>query len=107
MRLSEDRHLVFFHRFKESRLCFGSRTVDFISQDNIGKHRSLLEFEVPYTRPVCEDLCSDDVRRHEVWGELDPLETQAQRLAQRLHHQGFAQSWDALDQDMTTGKKGG
>src|SRR5215218_7946876 len=107
MCLSEDRDLVFFHRFKEGRLRFGSCTIDFISQDNIGEHRSLLEFEVPCTRPVREYLCSNDVRRHKVWGELNPLETQAQRLTQRLHHQGFAQSWDALDQDMTTGKKGG
>ncbi len=48
----------------------------------------------------------DDVGRHEVRRELDPLELDAERAGERLHRQGLGQPGHALDQQMAPGHEG-
>ena len=80
-----DRDVPFLHRFQQGGLGFGRRAVDFIGQQHVGEHRALHEAETAATRFLVhlQHLGAGDVRGHQVGRELNPPETQVQRLRQR------------------------
>ncbi len=68
---------------------FGGRAIDFVGQDQIGKERPGHE---PHRagarrRIVLQKLHADDVGRHHVGRELDPLEAPGQDLSDRFDQQ--------------------
>src|SRR5262245_40017802 len=47
-----------------------------------------------------DDVCTGHVCRHEIWRELNALETQAERICERAHEQGLRSARHAGDQTM-------
>ena len=80
-----DRHLALLHRLEQRGLGLGRRAVDLVGQQQVGEHRSLAEAEP--ARLLVEDDLADHVRRHEVGGELHPLELEVERGGERLDQQ--------------------
>ena len=52
------------------------------------------------------DPRADDVGRHQVGRELDPLELDAERVGERLHGERLGQAGHALDEQMAAGHQG-
>ena len=52
------------------------------------------------------DPRSDEVGRHEIGCELDPLELAADRAGQRLDREGLGQARNAFDEEVTSGQHG-
>src|SRR6056297_2594807 len=61
-------NLPLFHHLKKSCLGFSRRTVDFINQNDIGKHGTLLKFKTGCL--LVEHGCADNISRHQVWRKL-------------------------------------
>ena len=59
----------------------------------------------PFGRLV-QDVRADQVGRHQVGRELDPLELQVQRVGQRPDQQRLAQPRHAFEQHMSAGDQG-
>ncbi len=76
MPLPVDRYLVFFHRLQKRALRFGCRAIDFVGENELRKDRSRLKFKLALV--FLKNGNTDDIRRQQVAGELDPLVTQTQ-----------------------------
>ena len=85
-------------------LRFGGRSVDLVREDDVGEEGTLHEFELPR---LVEDFRADDVAGHQVRGELDAVEAEAQRLGNRVHQKCFCQAGNAHKQDVPASKNGG
>ena len=90
--------LALLHHFQQSALHFGWRAVDFIGQQQIGKHRpqgsgKLAGFLV--VNPGAHQISG-----HEVGRELDTFEVTPHRVGKRLHRQCFGQPWHAFHQQV-------
>ena len=70
-------HGALLHGLEEGRLCLGRRSVDFVSEDDVGEQGSLVELEPAL---LVENLGTDDVARHQVRRELDAVEAEAEGL---------------------------
>ena len=71
------------------------------------EHRAALELEVTPAGAVVllEDLGADDVARHQVGRELDAVEIEPQRLAQRAHEQRLAEPRHAFEHAVAAGEQ--
>ena len=72
--LSIDRDLVFFHAFQQSRLRPWRHAIDFIDEQQIREHRSLVKLEC--ARRHVQDVGADDIRGHQIRRTLNPLKIQ-------------------------------
>src|SRR6202041_3103621 len=81
--------------------------VDFVAEHDVSENRAGLEMELAPAVGLGQYLGADDVRGHQVGGELDAFEFKPQRIAGGLAHQGLAEPWDAFDQDMAAGEQRG
>ena len=68
-RRSIDGHLTLFHHFEQSGLRLRWRTVDFIHQNDVAEHRTLVEIKL--ARLHVEDSRTQHIAGHEVGRELD------------------------------------
>ena len=64
---------MFLHRFEQSGLCLRRRTIDFVSQHQVGEDRSEMKHELAASVLLFEDRSSDDIARQQVGSELDAL----------------------------------
>ena len=99
--LTGDGHGTLLHRLEQCRLCFGRRSVDLIGEDDVGKQRSLHEFEVPC---FVENFRPHDIGWHEVGCKLNAVEAQAQGLSDGVDKQRLCESWHPDEQHVATGK---
>ena len=98
--------LFLLHRFQQSRLRFGWSPVDFIGQQHIGENRPFDETEaLAPTLPVdIQNLSANDVRGHQIRGELNPFEMQIENLSQSAHHQSLSQTRQTNHQAVTASR---
>jgi hypothetical protein len=103
-----DGDLALLHGFEQGRLGLGWRTVDLVGQEHVGEDGPLDEAEGLLAGILVdlEHVGADDVRRHQVRGELDALELQPQDLGQGIHHQRLAQPRQADHQTVAAGGDG-
>jgi hypothetical protein len=82
---------VLLHRLQQGRLGFGRRAVDLVGQHHIGEDRAFDEAERAASGRVVllQNIRAGDVARHEIGRELDALEAQVQRAADRADQQGL------------------
>ena len=75
----------------------GGRPVDLVGQHHVGEDRPVHEPErAPAGRQVLlDDLGAGDVARHEVGGELDPVEAELERLRHGLDHERLGEAGHA------------
>ena len=94
VRLTADGRLTFLHRFQKSRLGLGRRPVDLVRQNQIGEQRPLLEFQTSAAGRFVflKDFRPDNIRRHQIRGELDSAKRQIERLRQRAYQQRLRQT---------------
>src|SRR5260221_13321863 len=70
----------------------------------MGKHRALMKMELLVA--LAKYGNTDNVRRQQVRGELNPFELGVDRARESLRECGFARAWEILQQDMpTTGQR--
>ena len=82
-RFALDADLAFLHGLQQGGLRLGRGPVDLVGQQQIGEHRSGVELEFRCAGVIYER--AGDVSRHQIRGELHPLEVELQRRRQRPH----------------------
>ena len=105
--LPPHRHRPFLHGLEQGRLGFGRGPVDFIGQNQVGKHRAGFEFEaIVLTGILDNDGGPDDVGGHEVGGELNARSGQRKGSGQTSDQQGLAQARHPLEKHVPLAQKG-
>ena len=97
----------FLHGLQHRRLGLGRRSVDFIGQQQLRKDRTAAEDQRSPLLSLLHHRGAGDVRGHQVRGELDPAEVQAQCGPQSSNQEGFAQPRNPFQQHMPACKQGG
>ena len=97
-------HGAFLHGFQQGGLGFRWRPVDLVGQDDVRKQRALDKLELAR---LIQNFSPDDVAGHQVWGELDAVEAQPQRLGNGVDQQGLGQTRHTDQKDVTARKNGG
>ena len=97
-RLLADRDLALLHDFEQGGLHLRRRAVDLVGEQEVAEDGPELDVEVTVLRPV--DPGADEVARHQVRGELDPVERPAQHLGGRLDRQRLRETRDAFDEQV-------
>ena len=94
-----DRDALLLHRLEQRGLGLGRGAVDLVREHDVGEDRALEELEHPRLghRVLLQDLGADDVRGHQVGGELDALEGEVQGARQGRDEQGLGQAGHALE----------
>ncbi len=100
-----DRDLELLHRLEQRGLGLGRCPVDLVGEHELGEHRAATErrvtgVHVDHGRPR-------DVARQHVGRELDAGEAEAGRRGDRPRGKGLGDSWDVVEQHMSTGEQGG
>ena len=93
-----DRHLALLHRFQERALHLRGRAVDFVRQQQIREHGTLLRREL--TRLGRIDERAHHVGRQQVRGEGNTLEIHAQRLGERIDAERLREARHAFQKNM-------
>ena len=101
-----DRHPLLLHRLEQGRLGARAGAVDLVGHQQLAEHRTADEAEAALAFGLLQDFGADDVGRHKVGGELDPLGGEAQDDAQSLHQAALAQAGNTDQQDMAAGQQG-
>ena len=101
---SFDRDLALLHRLQQTGQCPGAGAVDLVSQHHVGEQRTLHKLELlvrrlPHSR-------ANDVRWHQVVGELDAVEVAAQAAGDGASEQRLANAGDAFDQRVAASQQG-
>jgi hypothetical protein len=93
---------VFLHRLEQRGLGLGRRAIDLVRQHHVGEDRPVHESERPLAggEILLDDVSTGDVARHQVRGELDPIERQVERFGDGLDHERLGQSGHADQQGM-------
>ena len=86
--MTRDRNDPFLHRFEQRALGLGRGAVDLVGEQEIGEHGPLLVLEFQLAAAgVLEQLGADDVRGHQIRGELDALEADAEHVGEGFDEQ--------------------
>ena len=96
--------LALLHRLQQSTLDLGSRSVDFVRQEQVREDRPLHDSK--FVVPLIEHLASQNVRREEVDRELYPGKAQIDRPRKCGDKQGLRQTGHALEQQVSAGEQG-
>ncbi len=82
----------------------GGVQVDFVCEDDVGEDRPGREHHLPAAgrRIFLDDVGAGDVGRHQVRGELNPVELQLEDARQRVNQQRLGQPRDANDEAVAT-----
>ena len=96
-----NRDVVLLHGLQQRRLGFRAGAIDLVGHQDLGENRPLHKAErAPAAGAFLEHFGADDVRRHQVRGELDALAIGPQNGAQRVHQPGFSETRNADQQRM-------
>ena len=106
--LSGHGHLLFLHRLQQGRLGARARAVDFVGHQQLTEHR-------PFDKPEVagaigggvQHLGADNVRRHQIRGELNAVAVQAHHRCDGGHKAGFAKPRQPHEQPMATRQERG
>src|SRR5205085_6606317 len=94
--LALDTHLRFSHRLQQRRLRARRRAIDFIGQQNVGEDRALMKKEMLLA--LIKHRNAKNVRRQEIWRELDAGEFGIERPGEGFRESGFAGTGKILEQ---------
>jgi hypothetical protein len=83
-----DRDLPFRHRFEQSALRSGGRSVDFIREKDIRKNRARPKLKI--AGPLVKNIEARDIAGKKVWRALDPHKSTSDGRGQRLGQRCFA-----------------
>jgi hypothetical protein len=104
MRLVTDRHLMLLHDLQQRRLDLCRRAVDLVREQEVAEDGTQLGVEAARVGAV--DAGSDEIRRHEVRGELQALERASEHVRDSLDGERLRQARDALEQHVAAGEQG-
>ena len=99
-----DCHLPLFHGFEQRCLGLRRRAVDLIGENDRCEDRPGLDAK--RARRQVEHACPDNVGRHQVRGELNPLEVSLDESREDLRHQGLAGARHAFEENVAAGDQG-
>lgn len=98
-----DGHLLLLHGFEQRRLGFGGRSVDLVSEQDVGKNGTLAQRELAGGN--VEDLRARNVTGHKIGGELDASKVGVDQSCQGFGEQGFGCAGHAFERHMPASKK--
>ena len=102
-RYTHNRYGVFLHGFEQCGLRFRGSTVDFVGKDDVAEDRTGLELEGRVTIFVFyDDVRTRNVRRHQVWRELNTGEGKVEYAAKRTNQTGLTYARYTFKQYVTT-----
>src|SRR5262249_33975840 len=78
--------------------------IDLVGEEKIGEDRPLLEFES--ARGIAEETHARDIGRHEIRGELDAAELDAERRSEHADEEGLGRSRPPLGEEVSTREVG-
>ena len=90
---------MFFHGLQQRALCFWRGAIDFVSEDELGEHRSRMKFEG--ARLAVENRHTDDVGRQHIAGELDTMKIEPKRFGEDVRERGLADAGHVFDQQVS------
>src|SRR5438094_2660324 len=102
-RVAFERDLLLLHRLEERGLRLRRCAVHLVGEDDVREDRTFLDAEV--ARRDLVDGGADDVARHQVGRELDPLERAADEPRDRAREEGLRGTGHALDEQMPAEKE--
>ena len=97
-RLALDRDLVLLHRLEQRALRLRPGAIDLVGEQHMREHRAGVKNE-RFLAPLV-DADADQVRRHQVGGELAAREAQAERDRDRMRQRRLADPRNVLDQEV-------
>src|SRR5262245_4221004 len=103
MAFAIDSHLPFLHRLEQRGLRLRRRAVDLVGQQNVGEDGAVAQHELRCGD--VEDVSPGDVRRHQVWRELNAIEAGADDPRDGFDHQSLRSSWGALEERVPFGEE--
>ena len=105
--IAADGDLAFGHAFEECGLGLGGRAVDFIREDDVGEEGAVEEFECSFAGAAVfvHHVRAGDVAGHEVGGELDTIEAEAETLGKSADHERLGEARDAFEDAMPAGEE--
>src|SRR5262249_33227024 len=94
-----DGDAAFLHGFKQCCLSLRRRAVDLVGEHDVREDWTANKLQrAPSGHAVfLDNLSSSDVRRHQVWCELNPLERQIEHTGDGANEQSFCQAWHSSD----------
>jgi hypothetical protein len=104
-RLAFNGDLVFLHNLQQCSLGFGRRPIDFVSQQQVGKHRSATDPKRFRLRVV--NGVAANVAGHQIGRKLNSRKRATNGFRHGLDQQGLSQAGNAFQQDMPTGQQCG
>ncbi len=97
---------MFLHRFQHRGLSLGGSSIDFVGQNNVREDRTFDEFKfTPAFGSFLKDICTGDVHRHQVGGELNTTEAKRHGLSQPTNQKCLGESRYAHQKRMPSGEK--
>ncbi len=96
------RHPALLHSLQQRRLGLWAGTVDFVGQQQVGHDRARLILQVA----LIKRRKTDDIGRHGIRRELDPLDLQAQHPGKRQSHGGLTHAGYVLQKHMSPSQNG-
>ena len=103
---SSDCNAAFLHGLQKRGLGARAGTIDFIRHQQLAEDRAGHETEAAAALLLIEDLAADNVGRHQVWGELDALGSEAEDDAECLDQPAFPKPRQAHEQHVAAAEKG-
>ncbi len=99
-RLALEGDLLLLHRLEQGGLRFRWRAVDLIGEDDVREDRTLLDAEL--ARGYLVHGRTDDVARHEIGCELDPLEGAPDEMGDGAREERLRGTGHSLDEEVTS-----
>src|SRR5690606_2419213 len=96
------------HGLQKSGLGFGRGAIDFVGEEDLGENGPMDESQFPLARGLVflQDFGAENIRRHQIRSELDPIEIEVQGLAEAVDHGGLGHARHAYEQYMAAAKQG-
>ena len=102
-----DGDLILLHGLEQRRLRLRRRPVDLVGEDDVREDGALDEPDdaLPRGAILFDHLGAEDVGRHQVGRELNPVEAQIDGLGQLLDEERLGETRDAAKQAVAAGEK--
>ena len=99
---------VFLHGLEQGRLSLGRRAVDFVGEDDVGEQGPADEAKslAAGVDVLFEHFSAGDVRRHQIWSELDAAKREIECASEGLDECSFGQARYAYQQAVAAGEQG-
>ncbi len=105
VRLSSDGHRMLLHGLEQRGLRLGGSAIDFVREEDLRKDGTFCECELPVAcLGLLNNVCSGNVRGHQVGCELNAMELEIHGLCKRSDHEGFGEPWHSFQKAMATRK---